>query len=205
MQLSERLAATVEIAELAGQHILEARQRQGFERHYKKAGTELVTDIDVAVDRLIAERLQSRHPDEPRLTEELSPERDNISREGSLWVVDPIDGTVNFAQGLPHVAVSIAWARDGEVQLGVVHAPFLGETFTATRGGGAFLNGQRIHASQATRLERSLIATGFPYHRDDRAALMRRLGVVMMHCQDIRRCGSAALDLCNVACARLDA
>lgn len=204
MQLSQRLAIAVEIAELAGQEIREARDQQRFERHYKK-GTELVTEVDVAVDRLIAERLESHCPGEARLTEELSPEREVLGRDGPLWVVDPIDGTVNFAQGLPHVAVSIAWARDGKVQLGVVHAPFLGETFTAIRGDGAFLNGKQIRTSLASRLERSLIATGFPYHHDGRAPLMRRLAAVMMHCQDMRRCGSAALDLCNVACGRLDA
>lgn len=204
MQLRERLAIAVEIAELAGRHIHEARQQQNFKQHYKQ-GSELVTEVDVAVDRLIAEHLESRFPGEARLTEELSPNRENLGRGGPLWVVDPIDGTVNFAHGLPHVAVSIAWAQDGEVQLGVVHAPFLDETFTAMRGDGAYLNGQRIRTSLATHLERSLIATGFPYQSEGRAPLMRRLAAVMMHCQDMRRCGSAALDLCNVACARLDA
>lgn len=204
MQLSERLTIAVEIAELAGRHIHEARQQQNFKQYYKQ-GSELVTEVDVAVDRLIAEHLESHFPGEARLTEELSPERDALGQGGPLWVVDPIDGTVNFAHGLPHVAVSIAWAQDGEVQLGVVHAPFLDETFTAVRGDGAYLNGQPIRTSLATRLERSLIATGFPYQREGRAPLMRRLAAVMMHCQDMRRCGSAALDLCNVACARLDA
>nr|WP_297457218.1 inositol monophosphatase family protein [uncultured Halomonas sp.] len=204
MQLTERLAIAVEIAELAGRHIQEARQLQDFKQHYKQ-GSELVTEVDIAVDRLIAERLEHHFPGEARLTEELAPERDVLTQGGPLWVIDPIDGTVNFAHGLPHVAVSIAWACNGEVQLGVVHAPFLGETFTAMRGDGAFLNGERIHASPATRLERSLIATGFPYLLDTRAPLMRRLAAVMMHCQDMRRCGSAALDLCNVACGRLDA
>ncbi|HET8791155.1 MAG TPA: inositol monophosphatase family protein [Modicisalibacter sp.] len=204
MQLRERLVIAVEVAELAGRQIREARQQQNFKQHYKQ-GSELVTEVDVAVDRLIAERLESHFPGEARLTEELSPERDVLGQGGPLWVVDPIDGTVNFAHGLPHVAVSIAWAQDGEVQLGVVHAPFLDETFTAMRGDGAYLNGERIRASLTTRLDRSLIATGFPYLRDGREPLMRRLAAVMMHCQDMRRCGSAALDLCNVACARLDA
>lgn len=204
MQRSERLAISIEIAEQAGRLIQEARQRQDFDRRYKQEN-ELVTDADVAVDRFIAEQLEARFPGEARLTEELSPERESLERDGPLWVVDPIDGTVNFAQGLPHVAVSIAWARDGKVQLGVVHAPFLDETFTAIRGDGAQLNGQRIRASLAARLEHCLVATGFPYRREGRAPLLRRLAAVMDACQDMRRCGSAALDLCNVACGRLDA
>lgn len=204
MQLSERAAITVQIAEQAGQQILEARQQQSFARRYKK-DVELVTDTDVAVDQYIADQLETRFSGEFRLTEELSPDRDSLERDGALWVIDPIDGTVNFAQGLPHVAVSIAWAQDGKVQLGVVHAPFLNETFTAIRGEGAYLNGERIRASLATCLERSLIATGFPYRREGRGPLLRRLAAVMDVCQDMRRCGSAALDLCNVACGRLDA
>ncbi|MEC9484200.1 MAG: inositol monophosphatase family protein [Halomonas sp.] len=204
MQHTQRLAIAVEIAEHAGRMIREARADQRFNRHFKK-NDELVTDADLAVDRYIAEQLDNHFPGESRLTEELSPDRESLERKGPLWVVDPIDGTVNFAQGLPHVAVSIAWAEDGRVQVGVVHAPFLGETFTALRGEGAELNGQRVRSSTTTALERSLVATGFPYRRESRAPLLRRLAAVMEQCQDMRRCGSAALDLCNVACGRLDA
>ncbi|KXS39229.1 MAG: myo-inositol-1(or 4)-monophosphatase [Halomonadaceae bacterium T82-2] len=204
MQLAERLAIATEIAEGAGQEILAARDSQRFSQRYKK-GTELVTDTDVAVDEWISERLQQHFPDDARLSEEIAPDREALGRKGPLWVVDPIDGTVNFARGFPHVAVSIAWAVDGRVQIGVVHAPFLGETFVAIRGEGAWRNQARIRTSLASRLESSLIATGFPYRRDGRQPLLRRFSAVMQHCQDVRRCGSAALDLCNVACGRLDA
>ncbi|WP_048306598.1 inositol monophosphatase family protein [Halomonas sp. PR-M31] len=203
MQLSERLAITVGIAEQAGRMIRKARQEQNFEQRYKQ-DEELVTDADVAVDRFIAEQLETHFPGEARLTEELSPERDVLEQGVDLWVIDPIDGTVNFARGLPHVAVSIAWSHKDKVQLGVVHAPFLDETFTALRGKGAYLNDKEIKASAAKRLEHSLIATGFPYRREGRAPLLRRFGAVMDACKDLRRCGSAALDLCNVACGRLD-
>ncbi|WP_227369580.1 inositol monophosphatase family protein [Halomonas sp. M20] len=203
MKLSERLALTVNIAEQAGNMIRKARLEQSFSKHYKQ-NDELVTDADVAVDRFIAEQLETHFPGEARLTEELSPERDVLEQDGDLWVIDPIDGTVNFARGLPHVAVSIAWSQKGKVQLGVVHAPFLDETFTALRGKGARLNDNNIEASTAKRLEHSLIATGFPYRIEGRAPLLRRLGAVMDVCKDLRRCGSAALDLCNVACGRLD-
>lgn len=204
MQHADRLAIATDIAKEAGRMILDARNEQSFDRRYKK-NAELVTDTDVAVDQFIAEQLEHHFPNEPRLTEELSPEKESLERKGPLWIVDPIDGTVNFAQGLPHVAVSIAWAQDGKVHVGVVHAPFLEETFTALRGEGAKLNRTQIRASTTSSLEKSLIATGFPYRREGRAPLLRRLAAVMESCQDMRRCGSAALDLCNVACGRLDA
>ncbi|WP_163648726.1 inositol monophosphatase family protein [Modicisalibacter sp. 'Wilcox'] len=204
MQLAERLAIATDIAEGAGRKILAARNDQRFSQRYKH-GTELVTDTDVAVDEWISDRLQQHFPDEARLSEEIAPDRQALGRKGPLWVVDPIDGTVNFARGFPHVAVSIAWAVDGRVQIGVVHAPFLDETFVAIRGEGAWRNQARIRASLANRLDSSLIATGFPYRRDGRQPLLRRFSAVMQHCQDVRRCGSAALDLCNVACGRLDA
>ncbi|MHB0775562.1 inositol monophosphatase family protein [Halomonas sp. WWR20] len=204
MQSSERLAEAVRIAELAGQRIIEARQSQDFTHHYK-AGSELVTETDIAVDKLIASELDKQFSGEARLTEELSPERDTLHKDGPLWIVDPIDGTVNFAYGHPHVAVSIAWAKDGKVRLGVVHAPFLGETYTAIRGEGASLNGKPIRTAEVKELTYSLVGTGFPYRRDGRTPLLRRLTAVLNQCRDIRRNGSAALDLCNVACGRLDA
>ncbi|GHC27121.1 inositol monophosphatase family protein [Aidingimonas halophila] len=204
MRLTERLDSAIDIATRAGQQIREARQHQEFDRHYKQ-GSELVTDIDVAVDTAIGDALEARFPDEHRLTEELSPDQQSLDFQQPLWVIDPIDGTVNFAQGLAHVAVSIAWVKEGQVQLGVVHAPFLNETFTAIRGQGAYRNGERIRVSRADKLARSLVATGFPYRRDSRTPLMRRLTAILTNCQDIRRNGSAALDLCDVACGRLDA
>lgn len=204
MQARQRLEQATAIAHRAGRAILDAHASQDFEHRYKK-GSELVTDADVAVDTLIAEALDEEFAGEARLTEELAPDRDSLDLNDALWIVDPIDGTVNFAHGLPHVAVSIAWASQGQVEVGVVHAPFLQETFTAIRGEGAFLNGTRLQSSRANRLSNSLIATGFPYDRDTRAPLIRRLTAILMHCQDVRRIGSAALDLCNVACGRLDA
>lgn len=204
MLLQQRLELAVTIAHEAGERIVEARQRQDFSHQFKQ-GTELVTDVDVAIDTLISERLEAALPGESRLSEELAPDRALMRSAESLWVIDPIDGTVNFAHGLRHVAVSIAWAQKGQTRLGVVHAPFLGETFTALRGQGAWLNGEPIQASRSDSLERCLLATGFPYQRENRPPLVRRLGAVLAHVQDVRRNGSAALDLCDVACGRLDA
>lgn len=204
MRPQQRLELAENIAREAGERIVDARREHSFSHHFKQ-GHELVTDVDVAVDTLISERLEATLPGEARLSEELAPERDVLATADDLWVVDPIDGTVNFAHGLHHVAVSIAWVSDGKVRLGVVHAPFLGETFTALLGQGAWCNGKPICASRATDLARCLVGTGFPYRRDSRPPLMRRLMAVLDHCQDVRRNGSAALDLCDVACGRLDA
>ncbi|MGQ4879909.1 inositol monophosphatase family protein [Billgrantia sp. LNSP4103-1] len=200
----QRLELAVAIAREAGERIVAARQNQNFNQQYKK-GQELVTDVDVAVDTLISERLEASLPGEQRLSEELAPDHEVMRTAEALWVIDPIDGTVNFAHGLRHVAVSIAWVSEGKSRLGVVHAPFLDETFTALYGQGAWCNGRPIHASRITHLQRCLVGTGFPYRRDSRPPLMRRLMAVLEHCQDVRRNGSAALDLCDVACGRLDA
>ena len=204
MTLQQRLATAIAIAEEAGQMIIKAREGQTFSRSMK-GDDELVTDVDVAVDKLIGQRLEAAFPGETRLSEELSPEQALAVTAPSLWVIDPIDGTVNFAQGLHHVAVSIGWLEDGVSKVGVVHAPFLGETFAAAEGLGATCNGKPIQPSGETKLERTLVGTGFPYQKASRWALLRRLGAVLTHCQDIRRNGSAALDICDVACGRLDA
>ncbi|SDN08816.1 inositol monophosphatase family protein [Vreelandella arcis] len=202
--LKERLDIAQSIAEQAGQMILKARDEQSFSRRYK-AGDELVTDTDVAVDRFISDQLAAYFPDEDQLSEELSPEQALDASAPKLWVVDPIDGTVNFAQGLRHVAVSIGWVEDGVAKVGVVHAPFLQETFTGGQGLGAHCNQQVIQPSVASELSRSLVATGFPYQRAARDALLPRLAAVLANCRDIRRNGAAALDICDVACGRLDA
>lgn len=202
--LEARLALAVRIAEEAGDMIRRAREQQDFSQHLK-AGVELVTDVDVAVDTLISQRLAEHFPDEEKLSEELSPERALHSPVEQLWVVDPIDGTVNFAQGLRHVAVSIGWMEEGVGKVGVVHAPFLGDTFSAAQGLGAFCNQKAIKPSDAQTLEDTLVATGFPYDKSARKQLIPRLEAVLAHCQDVRRNGAAALDLCDVACGRLDA
>ncbi len=202
--LAARLELAISIAEEAGQMIINAREHQSFAQRLKK-DNELVTDVDVAVDELIRQRLEEHFPGEALLSEELSPDSDAHAAAPKLWVVDPIDGTVNFAQGLRHVAVSIGWMEEGVAKVGVVHAPFLGETFSAAEGSGAFCNGDTIQPSSADSLAHTLVGTGFPYRKEVRKLLLKRLEAVLIQCQDIRRNGSAALDLCDVACGRLDA
>lgn len=202
--LAERLVLATRIAEQAGEMVRKAREQQNFSQRLK-AGEELVTDVDVAVDTFISQQLEQHFPGEAQLSEELSPERALHTPAEQLWVVDPIDGTVNFAQGLRHVAVSIGWMEQGVGKVGVVHAPFLEETFSAAEGQGAFCNQQPIKPSGANQLSSALVGTGFPYQKEARRQLMARLESVLTHCQDIRRNGAAALDLCDVACGRLDA
>ncbi|MGP9663357.1 inositol monophosphatase family protein [Halomonas sp. AOP22-C1-8] len=202
--LKERLDVAVSIAHEAGELIRQARADQSFSQRLK-AGDELVTDVDVAVDQLIRERLNTYFPDEALLSEELSPAHALNADVSKLWVVDPIDGTVNFAQGLRHVAVSIGWMEEGIAKVGVVYAPFLDETFSAAAGQGAYCNQQPIQASKVTKLAETLVGTGFPYQKEARQKLLARLNEVLAHCRDVRRNGAAALDLCDVACGRLGA
>ncbi len=193
------------IAREAGELIRTERAGNALRTSYKLE-TELVTHADVMADEFITEAIRKAYPDHRILSEETMPDLTLAEElETPLWIVDPIDGTVNYAYGHPQVAVSIAYAERGRVQAGVVHAPFSDETFRAEKGQGATLNGQPIRHSGTTNIRQSLFATGFPYTKDELEPLIRRLDVMLHHCRDLRRIGSAALDICWVACGRLDA
>ena len=173
-----------------------------------KGDIDLVTATDRALETLIGERLLSAFPDHLIVGEEASagrtPPRPPPGRWA--WYLDPLDGTTNFAHGHPHFAVSLGLLRDGEAQLGIVCDPLRDETFAAVRGRGATLNGAPIRVSPVADLGAALLATGTPYDRREKADLY--LGAVkafMLRAQGIRRAGSAALDLCWVACGRVDA
>jgi myo-inositol-1(or 4)-monophosphatase len=193
-----------ELARQAGELIVAERASQQFTLSYKE-GVELLTSADLKSDRLICTAIETAFPDHHILSEESSPDLDNPQTlRQSLWIIDPIDGTVNFAYNQHQVAIAIAYAENGHLLAGVVHCPFQNETFTAFRGGGAQLNGQPIRNSDCTDLEQALIGTGFPYKRQRRQALMAHLEKVLLHCRDIRRVGSAAADICWVAMGRLE-
>ena len=119
-------------------------------------------------------------------------------------MIDPIDGTTNYAHGHFQVGISIGFTWDGMADVGVVAAPFLDEVFHATRGGGAFLNNKRIAASDTRLIADALLTTGFPYQRDNATNISHRIKRLLGRCRDIRRLGAASLDLCWVACGRLD-
>lgn len=167
----------------------------------KSTFTDVVTESDTAAEALIRERLRQARPEDAILGEE-----GGWSDGGSAvrWLVDPIDGTVNYLYGIPQYAVSIAAQRDGDAVAGVVHNPASGETWTATRGGGAFLNGEPIHESGCDRLELALVATGFGYDATRRARQAAILQQILPSVRDIRRAGAASLDLCAVAMGRVD-
>ncbi len=189
----------------AGGMMQQGRANAQFKRDYK-AGHELVTSVDLAVDDYLCTQIVSTFPGHLILSEESSPDLNvAMASDVPVWVIDPIDGTVNFAQGLPHVAVSIAVFYRGERWVGVVYGPFLNEMYSAVKGKGAWLNDRPISVSGRNVLRNAVVATGFPYQRDTLYELMGYVTAVLANCQDIRRNGSAALDLCAVANGQMDA
>lgn len=202
---SSELEFACTIAVQAGELI--ATQRKNAElTHSYKNGNELVTSADLAADKLICSAIAASYPEHLIISEESAPETSRIQgMHGSLWIIDPIDGTVNYAHGHRQSAVSIAHARAGEVVLGVVYNPFTDELFRAEKDGGAFLNDQPIRVSGQQDLRKALVATGFPYEKDNLDPLIHRVSAVLKQCADIRRLGSAALDICWLAAGRLDA
>jgi myo-inositol-1(or 4)-monophosphatase len=171
-----------------------------------KGDKNLVTSADLAAERAIVDYIKNRFPEHKILAEEtaqtLEPERYG---EGYTWIVDPIDGTTNYAHGHFHVGISVACTYNGESVAAAVAAPFLGEIFTAIKDGGAFLNGEKISCTQTRKVSDALITTGFPYSRANARNICLRIERVVRQCRDLRRLGAASLDLCWVACGRLDA
>jgi len=161
----------------------------------------MVTAVDRASEALIVDTLAKERPDDGVLGEEGS-ERDGTS--GVRWIIDPLDGTTNYLYGFPLFAVSIGVEVDGAIEVGVVAHPSLGELFTARRGGGAYCNGRRIAVSGKRDLATALIGTGFAYDPAQRRRQGRWLEHIIPSVRDIRRGGAAAIDLCWVACGRLD-
>lgn len=183
--------------------LVRAGRRQGLSNvTTKSTSTDMVTEYDRRSEALIVEGLLAARPDDGIVGEEGA---DRVGTSGVDWLIDPIDGTTNFLYDLPGYAISIG-ARDGDGALaGVVHVPALGETFHAGRGLGAFLDDVPIHCTAASVLATSLIATGFSYDPGLRVRQTTALVEVIGRIRDIRRFGAAAVDLCHVACGRVDA
>ncbi len=198
MRDETRLAA--EAANTAG-----AALRERFERSHHielKSRRELVTEMDRASEETILEAIRTEYPDDHVMAEESSPEQ---AASGRAWIVDPLDGTNNYAHGYPFFSVSIAFEEQGELVSGVVYDPLRDELFAAEAGSGATLNGTAVRVSDTDSVEDAIVATGFPY---DRTALndnnLANLNRFILSARGIRRAGSAALDLVYVACGRLD-
>ncbi len=167
-----------------------------------KGEINLVTEMDKRSERTVVEVLRSAFPDHGILAEE---ETAIENSSGFRWIIDPLDGTTNYAHGYPNFAVSIGLEHAGEVILGVVYDPMRDELFTAESGKGASLNGRAIKVSKADTLIRSLLATGFPYDRmTSEKNNLNYFRALLMASQEVRRSGSASLDLCSVAAGRLD-
>jgi len=167
----------------------------------KSSGTDMVSEMDKASEALIVEGILAARPDDAILGEETGA---RSGTSGVRWVIDPLDGTTNYLYRHPIWAVSVGVEVDGEVVAGVVAAPGLQETFTAARGKGAWLNGNAIAVSGASDLGSALVGTGFGYVAGRRAAQARVLPHLLPAVRDIRRNGVASLNLCWVACGRLD-
>jgi myo-inositol-1(or 4)-monophosphatase len=163
----------------------------------------MVTAADKAVERLIIERLRSVRPADAVLSEETGDHRGAVGAS-VRWLLDPIDGTVNYVYGIPYYSVSLAAEVDGEVVAGVVHNIATGTVYTATKGGGAYAGDRRLTGSHETDFGLALVGTGFGYDAGRRAHQARVLAGLAAQIRDIRRFGSAALDLCHVAEGVLD-
>jgi myo-inositol-1(or 4)-monophosphatase len=167
----------------------------------KSSQTDMVSEADREAETVIAGLLRAERPDDGLLAEEGS-HRETASERH--WVVDPLDGTTNYLYGFPAWCVSVALRDDEGGLVGVVHAPVLGETFRAVRGGGCELNGEPVRVRESRELGRALVATGFAYDAERRAEQAEVLRRVIPHIRDIRRAGAAAVDLAWVAAGRLD-
>ncbi|MBA3766942.1 MAG: inositol monophosphatase, partial [Acidobacteria bacterium] len=166
-----------------------------------KGDIDLVTEADLAAERLIIERIKSYHPRHGVLAEESgASDLEGRPRSEYQWIIDPLDGTTNYAHGYPCFCVSIALEVNGALEVGVIYDPTRNETFAAARGDGATLNGRRIRVSEIDDLNRAMLCTGFPYDVRDRGDFARHFSNFIMHAQAVRRDGSAALDLAYVAC-----
>jgi myo-inositol-1(or 4)-monophosphatase len=201
-ELARARGVAIEAATSAGGLLLRRIDSIREVRH--KGAVDLVTDVDVQSEREISEMLLAAFPSHTILGEEGGARAQAGSDPRFRWIVDPLDGTTNYAHGFPFFCVSIGLEVEGELTLGVVYAPCLDELFVAERGRGGTLNGRPIQVSDTDGLQEALLATGFPYERNLLARALRSFDALCFKSQAVRRAGSAALDLCYVACGRLD-
>jgi myo-inositol-1(or 4)-monophosphatase len=197
------LKVAVVAAKQAGAILLERYEKPHHIQH--KGSIDIVTEADLASEELILDVLHHNLPGIKILSEESFSSYNNIPNE-PVWIIDPLDGTTNFAHNFPWFSVSIAFHDKSKSQVGVIYCPIQNELFCATLDGGAWLNDQRIKVSEVELLQKALVATGFPYDVQDRPdSIVAMLKAVLTHSQGVRRPGAATLDLAYLACGRLDA
>jgi myo-inositol-1(or 4)-monophosphatase len=194
----------IQTARDAGRILAERLGRVSNIQH--KSEIELVTEVDLASERLIIDRIKTHHPRHAILAEESGETRgvDASPRSEWKWIIDPLDGTTNYAHSYPVFCVSIGLEHNGQLELGVIHDPMRDETFAAERGRGAALNERRIQVSKIDSIGQAMFCTGFPYDLAGRVEATRLMESFVVKGQAVRRDGSAALDLANVACGRFD-
>jgi myo-inositol-1(or 4)-monophosphatase len=198
------LATAVEIVLRAGD-IQRAGQESGF-RIDKKGSIDLVTEVDLECERMCRQIVAERFPDHDILAEELGGGPAHRAPSRFRWVFDPLDGTTNYAHGLPIYCSSLAVEIDGRSEVAAIYDPTRKELFTAERGEGAYLNGRALHVSKTMELVDSLLVTGFPYNvHEESGDLVELFGFFLGRARAVRRLGSAALDLSYVAAGRFEA
>lgn len=204
MDYNQYLTKALQWAKEAGDVTLRYFRNPELKSVTKQNDFDVVTEADKAAERVIMENISREFPSHSILSEE-SGTTCNPDSEW-LWVIDPLDGTTNFNQGLPIYSISIALQHRGETVVGVVYAPYLGEMFHAAKGEGAFLNGQPLHCRENERLSTMVVATGMPYDRDRHPDNnLDNISRVCMQVRGIRRIGSAAIDLAYTAAGYFDA
>ncbi|RMF98162.1 MAG: inositol monophosphatase [Candidatus Schekmanbacteria bacterium] len=196
----EILSVAIDAAKSAG---LCLKERFGNQHKIKlKREIDPVTDADLEAEKIIIGKIKSIYPDHSILSEESG---ETFKDSDFCWIIDPLDGTTNYSHNFPFFSVSIGLQMKGEIIAGVVYDPLLDELFYAYKGEGAYLNEKRIGVSHIDDLGKSLLATGFPYDiRESPDNNLTHFAKFIMKVQAVRRAGSAALDLCYVACGRLD-
>jgi myo-inositol-1(or 4)-monophosphatase len=201
---AELLGVAVDLVHRTGALIRDGRDAEpdDLDVATKTTPTDLVTVVDKQAEQFLVEQLHARRPGDAVLGEEGA---DRAGSSGVRWLIDPIDGTVNFFYGVPQYAVSVAAEWEGQAIVGAVHNPVSGETFMAVRGVGAWLGSRRLTATgRAASLDTAVIGTGFSYDAGRRGAQGRVLAGVLPRVANVRRLGAASLDLCFVAAGRLD-
>ncbi|MEM6843027.1 MAG: inositol monophosphatase family protein [Bacteroidota bacterium] len=203
MELQQILEQTSDIVKTIGRFIWEENQKFSLSKIEYKGKNDLVSYVDKEAEKRLVAQLSKVLPEAGFITEEGTAEVGKADRYN--WVIDPVDGTTNYVHNLPFYSISVGLMEEGEVILGVIHEPNRDETFYATRGGKAYLNGHEITVSSVTGLEESLLATGFPYSKfREMPAYISVVQDLMQQTHGLRRMGSAALDLAYVACGRFE-
>ena len=198
-EINQLLQLALKIARDAGNLLVD--RPASWDLTVKSTAIDIATQMDLASEKLIVESILAARPDDGIIGEEGS---SRPSKSGITWVIDPVDGTVNYFYGLPGWAISIAAKDENETLVGVVHSPTVNATWHASKGGGAFLNGVKIGCNDRVELNRALISSGFAYDVRDRVAQLKIVNALLPQIRDLRRIGSAAADICHVATGLVD-